>query len=161
MMELQSLVEQAVAAGLTVATAESLTGGMLASSLVQVPGASGMFSGGVIAYQNEVKVRVLGVDEERLRTHGAVDEQIASQMALGACRVTGARVGLSTTGVAGPQDHQGQPVGAVFVGVALDGAVQSYAYHFEGDRAAIRQQATDEALALLQQVVTAAREQNL
>ena len=160
-MDLQALVADAIAAGLTVGTAESLTGGMLAATLVQVPGASGMLQGGVIAYQNEIKSRVLGVDEHRLETHGAVDNLVACQMALGACRVTGARVGLSTTGVAGPEPHQGKAVGHVYLGVALDGAVQAYEYNFGGDRAMIRQQATDEALALLQQVVKAAREQKL
>ncbi|WP_125611158.1 CinA family protein [Specibacter cremeus] len=159
--DLAAVVRDAAAAGLSVATAESLTGGQLAATLVDVPGASGMLQGGVIAYQNAVKERVLGVDAARLATNGAVDATVACQMAQGACRVAGARVGLSTTGVAGPEPHQGKAVGDVFIGVAFDGAVQAYEYHFTGDRAAIRSQAVDEALALLAQVVAAAREQNL
>ncbi|MGO4384785.1 CinA family protein [Specibacter sp. RAF43] len=160
-LDMEALVADAVAARLTVSTAESLTGGMLAAEIVKVPGASGMLSGGVIAYQNDVKSRVLGVSEDLLETRGAVDAEVACAMALGACRITGARVGLSTTGVAGPEPHQGKTVGHVFIGVCLDGAVQAYEYHFGGDRAMIRQQATDEALALLHQVVKAAREQKL
>lgn len=160
-MDLAALVADATAAGLTVATAESLTAGLLAATLVEVPGASGMLNGGVIAYQNDVKVRALGVSAELLAERGAVDAQVACAMALGACHVVGARVGLSTTGVAGPEPHQGKAVGHVFIGVAIDGEVQAYEYHFGGDRTMIRQQAVDEALALLQQVVAAAREQKL
>ncbi|WP_035748921.1 CinA family protein [Arthrobacter sp. 35W] len=158
---LPMLVAEAVAAGMTVATAESLTGGMVAATLVQVPGASGMLQGGVVAYQNEIKTAVLGVDPELLEANGAVDAQVARQMALGACRIMGARVGISTTGVAGPEPHGGKLVGSVFIGVALDGEAQAYEYHFDGDRALVRQQACDEALSLLGQVVVAAREQNL
>jgi nicotinamide-nucleotide amidase len=159
--DLPTLVAEAVDAQLTVATAESLTGGMVAATLVQVPGASGMLLGGVIAYQNHIKTDVLGVDPARLASHGAVDGQVAAQMALGVCALMGARVGISTTGVAGPEAHGGKPVGNVYIGVALDGAVQAYEYHFAGDRAHVRQQACDEALALLDQVVAAAREQKL
>ena len=160
-MDLAALVADAAASGLSVSTAESLTGGLLAATIVDVPGASGMLFGGVVAYQNEVKVRALGVSAELLAERGAVDADVACAMALGACRLTGSRVGLSTTGVAGPEPHQGKPVGQVYIGVAFDGAVQAYEYHFGGDRAMIRQQAVDEALALLQQVVKATREQKL
>ncbi|MGA7206869.1 MAG: CinA family protein [Specibacter sp.] len=160
-MDLAALVADAVAVGLSVSTAESLTGGLLAATIVDVAGASGMFNGGVIAYQNDVKVSALGVPAELLAERGAVDAQVACAMALGACRVTGSRVGLSTTGVAGPEPHQGKEVGQVFIGVAIDGEVQAYDYRFGGDRAMIRRQAVDEAIALLRQVVTAAREQKL
>ncbi|WP_230085577.1 CinA family protein [Arthrobacter sp. AQ5-05] len=160
-MDLAALVADATSAGLSVSIAESLTGGMLAAAIVEIPGASGMFNGGVIAYQNSVKITALGVPEELLAETGAVNAQVACAMALGACRATGSRVGLSTTGVAGPDPHQGKEVGHVYLGVAFDGAAQAYEYHFGGDRAMIRQQATDEALALLQQVVNAAREQKL
>lgn len=158
---LAELIEAAVSAGLTVATAESLTGGMVAATLVQVPGASGMLQGGVIAYQNEVKVRLLGVSAELLETNGAVDPQVACAMALGACSATGARVGISTTGVAGPEPHQGKNVGYVYIAVALDGEVQSYEYHFGGDREMIRVQAVQEAISLLEQVIRCSGEQKL
>lgn len=160
-MDLAALVADATTAGLSVSTAESLTGGQLAATIVEVSGASGMFTGGIIAYQNSVKIKVLGVSEQLLAEHGAVDAGVACAMALGACQVTGSRVGVSTTGVAGPEPHQGKGVGHVFIGVAFDGEAQAYEYHFGGDRAMIRQQATDEALALLRQVVNATREQKL
>lgn len=160
-LDLPLLVAAAVDAGITVATAESLTGGLVAATLVQVPGASGMLQGGIIAYQNSVKAGILGVSEALLESAGSVDPQVAREMALGACRATGARVGVSTTGVAGPEPHDGKSVGSVYIGIALDGAAQSYEYHFDGDRVLIRQQACDEALSLLQQVVAQVREQNL
>lgn len=158
---LAGLVASAVAAGITVATAESLTGGMVASTLVQVPGASGMLQGGIVAYQNEVKVGLLGVSAALLESNGAVDPEVACAMALGACRATGARVGIATTGVAGPEPHQGKEVGHVYIAVALDGEAQSYEYHFGGDREMIRLQAVQEAISLLEQVIKGAGEQKL
>lgn len=158
---LAALVASAVAANITVATAESLTGGMVAATLIQVPGASGMFQGGVIAYQNELKERLLGVSPALLESRGAVDPEVAAAMALGACAAAGSRVGISTTGVAGPDPHQGKEVGHVYIGVAFDGEAQSYEYHFGGDREMIRVQATQEAISLLEQVIKAAGEQKL
>ena len=158
---LATLVASAIAADITVATAESLTGGMVAATITQVPGSSGMFQGGTIAYQNSVKERLLGVSASLLETQGAVDPQVACAMALGACAAAGARVGISTTGVAGPEPHQGKDVGHVYIGVALDGEPKSYEYHFAGDREMIRMQATQEAISLLHQVINAAGEQKL
>lgn len=160
-MRLAELVAAAVTANLTVATAESITGGMVAATLIQVPGASGMMQGGVVAYQNVVKERVLGVSTALLESNGAVDPQVACAMALGVCTATGARVGISTTGVAGPEPHQGKNVGHVFIAVALDGEAQPYEYHFGGDREMIRLQATQEAISLLEQVIRGAGEQKL
>lgn len=158
---LEALVAAAIAAQITVGTGESLTGGMVAATLVQVPGASGMLQGGVVAYQNHVKERLLGVPAELLAARGAVDPEVACAMARGACTATGARVGIATTGVAGPDPHQGKEVGHVYIGVALDGEAQSYEYHFGGDREMIRLQATQEAISLLEQVIKAAGEQKL
>lgn len=158
---LSALVAAGIEANLTVAVAESLTAGMVAASLAQVPGASGMLQGGVVAYQNSVKARLLGVSEELLASQGAVDAAVASAMALGVCSAVGARVGISTTGVAGPEPHQGKQVGTVFIGVALDGEAQAYEYHFAGDREMVRLQAAQEAISLLEQVIKAAGEQNL
>ena len=119
---LHRLAEQAVTGaidrGLTVATAESLTAGMVAAVLADTPGASGMLQGGVVAYQNSVKAGVLGVPAELLDAVGAVDAQVAAAMAEGARRICGADIGVSTTGVAGPEPHDGKAVGTVFIGVA-------------------------------------------
>lgn len=134
----RQVVGQLIRRGLTVATAESLTAGQVAAALADVPGASGTLQGGVVAYQNHVKAQVLGVDEALLRERGAVDEEVARQMAAGACRVLGADVGLATTGVAGPEPHQGQPVGTVILGVSGLGEETAVRLQLDGDRAQIR-----------------------
>lgn len=150
--------ERAIAAaraqGVTIAVAESLTGGAVTSALVSVPGASAVLHGGVVAYATPVKHTVLGVDAALLAAHGAVHPEVARQMARGIRRALAvdaaeATLGVSTTGIAGPDSPDGQPVGTVYVGVSLGEASEAFAYAFDGDRAAIRQQATDAALAAL------------
>lgn len=133
--------------GLTVATAESLTAGLLASTLAEVPGASGTLQGGVVAYQNHVKQALLGVDADLLARHGAVHPEVARQMAEGVRRATGADLGISTTGVAGPEPHQGQPVGTVYVGLAgLAGEAEAVLLRVDGDRETIRRGTVRQAL---------------
>lgn len=143
-------------AGLTVATAESLTGGLLCSTLVDVPGASAVVRGAVVAYATDVKASVLGVDAELLARTGPVDGAVAEQMARGARRVLGADVGVSTTGVAGPDAADGFAAGTVFVGLAADG-VPGGARHVRlalaGDRPAVRRAAVEAALRSLASVV--------
>ena len=134
-----------VAGGLTVGLAESLTGGLAASRLVNVPGATTWFRGSVVSYASEVKFDVLGVPEGPV-----VSEEAARAMAEGARRVLGADVGLSITGVAGPADQDGRPPGTVFVGLARpDRASQAFEFNVPGDRARVRQYATIAALDLL------------
>ncbi|MDI2036096.1 CinA family protein [Paenarthrobacter nitroguajacolicus] len=142
-------VGTAVGKNLTVATAESLTAGLVAATLANTPGASAMLQGGVIAYQNTVKVGVLGVPEELLESVGSVDGGVAEAMADGARRACAADIGISTTGVAGPDPHDGKDVGTVFVGVASGQGVASFQYSFSGDRQSIREQACEAALARL------------
>ncbi|WP_146363280.1 CinA family protein [Arthrobacter yangruifuii] len=136
-------------AGQTIATAESLTAGMLCAELGSVPGASAVLQGAVVAYQNGVKLSVLGVSAELLAEAGSVDGRVAEQMAAGARRVLGADVGVSTTGAAGPQAHDGKPVGTVFVGIATAEGTFSREFLFSGNRTAIRTAACTEALSLL------------
>ncbi|WAH98023.1 CinA family protein [Arthrobacter sp. MMS18-M83] len=139
-------VALAIERGLTVATAESLTAGLVAATLADTPGASGMLQGGVVAYQNSVKAAVLGVSPELLSAVGSVDAAVAVAMADGARRACGADVGVSTTGVAGPLPHDGKPVGTVFIAVATSSGTTAHAYSFHGDRPAIRAQANVAAL---------------
>ncbi|MDD7836703.1 MULTISPECIES: CinA family protein [Paenarthrobacter] len=134
---------------LTVATAESLTAGLVAATLANTPGASGMLQGGVVAYQNSVKAAVLGVPEALLAEVGSVDGGVAEAMADGARRACAADIGISTTGVAGPEPHDGKAVGTVFVGVASSLGTASFEYSFAGDRQSIREQACEAALARL------------
>lgn len=142
-------VAEAIAKHLTVATAESLTAGMVAATLANTPGASGMLQGGVVAYQNAVKAGVLGVRQSLLDAVGSVDGDVAAEMAEGARRACGADVGISTTGVAGPDAHDGKAVGTVFIGVATKDGSRSFEYAFTGDRQDIREKACTAALARL------------
>ncbi|MDG4863038.1 CinA family protein [Streptomyces sp. T-3] len=116
------VLELLVARGETLAVAESLTGGLVAAELTAVPGASRVFRGSVTAYATELKHQVLGVDGTLLAERGAVDTEVALQMARGARAVLEADWGIATTGVAGPDPQDGQPVGTVFVAVAGPGA---------------------------------------
>jgi nicotinamide-nucleotide amidase len=136
--------------GATAATAESLTAGLVAAALADVPGASGMLRGGVVSYANEVKARILGVSEQLLAEAGSVDPLVAAQMAEGARRVCSADYGVSTTGVAGPDPHDGKPVGTVYVAVAGPGGkTETQEFAFAGNRAEIRAAARDAALRAL------------
>lgn len=150
-----AVVDTLLERGLTIATAESLTAGLLAATLAEVPGASGTLQGGIVGYQNSVKERLLGVDPARLAGQGAVDAAVAEQMAAGARRATAADVGVATTGVAGPEPHQGQPVGTVYLGLAGPGqgreavGTEAVLLHLDGDRAAIRRATVTAALRLV------------
>jgi nicotinamide-nucleotide amidase len=151
------IVAEAIDAGLTVATAESLTAGMVCAELSNVPGASGMLIGAVVAYQSTVKENVLGVSGELLARAGSVDADVARQMAQCVRRLTGATLGVATTGVAGPQPHDGQQVGTVFIALADEYGAWCARHTFEGDRSSIRRQTTAQALLQLQQAIDAAR----
>jgi nicotinamide-nucleotide amidase len=124
--------------GWTVATAESLTGGLVSATLVDVPGASRSFRGGVVAYATDVKGSVLGVDAALLAEHGAVHPEVARQLAQRARVVLGADVGLGTTGVAGPDPQDGVPPGTVHVAVATPAGTVARTLTLTGDRPAIR-----------------------
>jgi nicotinamide-nucleotide amidase len=147
-----SAVDLLKRAGLTVATAESLTGGLLCGALTEVPGASAVVRGGVVAYATDLKQGVLGVSPDVLaRPGGAVQAEVASQMALGVCRVLGSDVGVATTGVAGPDPQDGQPVGTVFVAVAVGASVTGRHLSLGGCREEIRRATVAAALALLEE----------
>jgi nicotinamide-nucleotide amidase len=130
--------------GLSLGLAESLTGGMMGSRMTPVAGASGFFKGSIVSYDSEVKFGLLGVPQGPV-----VSAEAAEAMAAGACRVLAADVGLSVTGVAGPAEQDAQPVGTVFVGLSLDGEVESVPLRLPGDRERIRGFATISALNLL------------
>ena len=137
-------------AGKKLATAESLTGGGIGQVITSVSGASAVFAGGIISYTNEVKHRVLGVPVEILDTCGAVSAPVAKAMAEGARRVTGADAAVSVTGLAGPDgDEFGNPVGTVFIGYADGQTAFAREYHFDGDRADVREQTICAALKLV------------
>lgn len=143
-----ALLTTALRARLTVAVAESLTGGRVAAALTAVPGASNVLRGSVTAYATDLKARVLGVDAGLLDRVGAVDGEVARQMALGVRKVCGADLGVATTGVAGPAEQDGKPVGTVYVAVVgPDPDLASITpARFTGDRAGIQAAAARLAL---------------
>jgi PncC family amidohydrolase len=134
------------ARGETASSAESLTGGGLAELLSATPGASASYLGGVVSYATALKESVLGVPAELVAAHGVVSAECAEAMAVGVRRLTEATWGVSTTGVAGPTEQEGKPVGTVYVAVAGPSGVQSVELQLDGDRPAIRQQASVLAL---------------
>jgi nicotinamide-nucleotide amidase len=146
-----AVANRLVAHGLTFGVAESLTGGLIASRLVNVPGASAWFRGGVVAYASEVKFDVLG-----LPVGPVVTEAAAAAMAEGARKVTGADVGLGITGVAGPDDQEGIAPGSLFVGLALPGRpTEARQLRVPGDRERVRQYGAISALDLLRRALDA------
>jgi nicotinamide-nucleotide amidase len=144
---------------LTIAVAESLTGGLLVAELIGVPGASAVVRGGVVAYNTALKHSLLGVDAALLASRGAVDPDVAVAMAEGvrlACAVDGvpASIGLSTTGVAGPDPQDGKPVGTVFIGVATASGTRVFDLTLGGSRNALRRRVVSESLVQLKKVLT-------
>lgn len=139
--------------GATLAVAESLTGGLVAAEVTSVPGASRTFRGSVTAYATDLKRDVLGVDGLLLAERGAVDPEVARQMAEGVRRVLGTDWGLATTGVAGPEPQDGKPVGTVHLAVAGPDGVSARELRLDGSRAAIRGITVHAALALLRQAL--------
>lgn len=133
----------------SVSTAESLTGGRLASALTEVPGSSEVYAGGVVSYWTDVKVDVLGVPSSIVSEHGVVSAQCAQAMAEGARRLLATTYGISTTGVAGPKTQEGKPVGTVYVAVAGPATTEVVALDLAGDRAAIQQASVDAVLSAL------------
>lgn len=138
----------------TIGAAESLTGGLLAASLVAVPGASARVRGGVVAYATDLKHRLLGVDAELLDMHGAVHPEVARQMADGVRAALGAPgrpvdVGVSTTGVAGPDPADGQAVGTVHIGVATPLGTRVETLQLSGSRDEIRAETVRRSLMLV------------
>lgn len=148
------IVEKATAAGATVATAESLTGGLIAAMLTSVPGSSASVRGGIVSYVNEVKAEVLGVSEDVLARQGAVDELVALQMARGALRELGSDVSVAVTGIAGPAGAEpGKPVGTVWIGCATAKKTHAACHHFEGGREAVRLQTVLIALRTMEEAL--------
>jgi nicotinamide-nucleotide amidase len=140
--------------GLMMATAESLTGGALGDLLSAAPGASRGYLGGVVSYATEVKQRLLQVSEETVEKHGVVSAECAAEMAVGVRALFRADVALSTTGVAGPTEMEGKPVGTVFIGVAGPDHVRTVDLHLDGERPEIRAATCREAVqALLAELV--------
>jgi PncC family amidohydrolase len=152
------VLDLARAQGLTIAAAESCTGGLVAVRLTSVPGSSDAFAGGVVAYDNRLKRELLGVSDEVLSRHGAVSAEAAAAMARGAREGVGADVSVSVTGVAGPGGGTPEkPVGLVYLHATTPTAEEAMELRLPGDRAAVRRRAAASALHLLRRVLSQSR----
>lgn len=142
--------------GLTLGTAESCTGGLIAKLITDLPGASAVLKGGIVSYTNEVKANVLGVPQTLLEKYGAVSPQVAEAMARGAKKVLGCDIALSATGVAGPDpDDRGNPVGLVYLGLAYGEDCIVREYHAgKGDRDRVRRMSAGTALDMVRRYLT-------
>lgn len=150
MADLRGLHQLFTRHGLTLALAESCTGGMIAARVTDIPGCSAWFRGGVVAYNNQVKTDLLQVPETLLEQHGAVSEPVARTMAEGVRRAIGSDLALSVTGIAGPDGGTTEkPVGTVFMAVVDQRDCQVERFLFSGDRSQVRQQAVDQAIIML------------
>ena len=144
------------ASGRTLAVAESCTGGLIAGAITSIPGSSGYFPGGIVAYRNSAKTSLLDVPPSLIAAHGAVSREVALAMAEGGLSRFGADLAIAVTGVAGPGGgSRGKPVGTVWVAVvARDGVRQAHRFRFHGDRDAVRRETVrvslDSAIAVLQ-----------
>jgi nicotinamide-nucleotide amidase len=141
----------------TVATAESLTGGLVADTLVEIPGVSAVFRGGLVVYATDLKHSLAGVSERLLAERGPVDADVALELAAGARSRCGADWGLATTGVAGPEPQDGVPVGLVYVAVAGPGGETVRELRLDGNRAAVRTESVTAVLNLLVDQLRGAR----
>jgi nicotinamide-nucleotide amidase len=142
--------------GASLSTAESLTAGLIASTLAEVPGASDVLRGGLVAYATEIKISVLGVDASLIDRDGVVSAACAEAMALRACSLFSSDWAVSATGVAGPAEQDGKPAGTVFVAVAGPGVIQSRRLAVRGGRDAVRRASSDAALQLVFELVSQA-----
>jgi PncC family amidohydrolase len=142
--------------GLTLVTAESCTGGLIAHRITNVPGSSAYYLGGFVTYANEVKESLLGVRQETLLAHGAVSEETAREMAEGARLELGADLGLSVTGICGPTGGTPtKPVGLTYIALATADSVRCERHVWQGDRLANKEQSAEAALRLVQETLKA------
>ena len=152
----EEVVQKLLEKNLTITTAESCTGGLIAATLVNVSGASGCFNEGYITYANESKIRLLGVKEESIREFGVVSGVVVKEMAEGVLKKAGADISVAVSGIAGPLGGSvDKPVGTVYIGLCLKDKLTnnltkaSYKFHFEGDRMQIRNMTVVETLKLI------------
>jgi PncC family amidohydrolase len=141
---------------LTCAVAESCTGGLIGAAITSIAGSSEWFGGGVIAYSNDIKMRLLGVPEQVLTRHGAVSAETVSAMAEGAARLMQTDCAIAVSGIAGPGGGtEEKPVGLIFIGIRVNGETKSFRYIFPGDRSTVRNQTAGTAISLLTTMLTA------
>lgn len=142
-MKEKKLVLKLIEKGYRIATAESCTGGMIASTIVNVSMASKVLDESIVTYSNEAKVKYLGVKPETIENVGVVSEEVVAEMAAGIAKASGANVGVGVSGIAGPTGATAtKPVGMVCFGFYIDGKVQTFTKYFKGSRTAVRKKST-------------------
>jgi PncC family amidohydrolase len=151
---LRSLHEVLRRRGLTIAVAESCTGGLLAAALTELPGSSRSFLGGLVTYADRAKIDLLDIDKTVIDAHGAVSAEVAQLMAQGASRVFGAEVGIGVTGIAGPDSEGEKPVGLTFIGATQGDQALVRQYNWTGDRALNREASVGAAIALATEILS-------
>lgn len=135
---------------LTLATAESCTGGLISHLITNVSGSSDYFLGGIVSYSNESKINLLNVKKETIEKYGAVSKQTASEMALNVSKKFGSGIGISTTGIAGPSSGTVEkPVGLVYIGLSFKDKILVHKFNFKGSRLSIKKQAAHQAIKLI------------
>ncbi len=135
---------------LTLSAAESCTGGLMSSRITDIPGSSEYFRGGVVAYQNDVKERILGVPHEVIAKHGVISEETVTAMAAGCRRLFASDIAVAITGLAGPGGGTAEkPVGLVYIGLATNAGVVAHRYQWNGDRIQNKKKAVDTAITLI------------
>jgi nicotinamide-nucleotide amidase len=149
----QKIISNAINKKLSMATIESLTGGMVSSLLTSVPGASQVFKGSLVSYQDIVKTLILGLNETELKKVGVVSSQTAKNMAENGLTFFGVDICLATTGIAGPVTVEGKPVGLVFIAVATKKETIFKELHLKGNRSMIRRKASLEVLKLVYEMI--------
>ena len=143
----EKLVKYLTEKGMTVTTAESCTGGLIASTLVDIPGASAVLREAYVTYAEASKEKLLGVKAGTIAAHTVVSSEVAKEMAAGAARAAGADAAMSVTGYAGPEDGEdGTPAGTVYIGTCVGEKLRVEKYLFSGNRRQVREQATEAAL---------------
>lgn len=150
----EKIIELLIKHQLTITTAESCTGGLIAAALVNVPGVSGQFEEGYITYSNDAKEKLLGVSHETLERYGAVSSQTAEEMAKGARKAADADISIISTGIAGPDGGTAEkPVGLVYLACSLEEETEVERHFFSGDRQKVRQASVLAALALVEKMI--------
>ncbi len=151
-MGFQELQELFIKKGLTLGSIESFTGGLFASQVTQVPGASNYFKGAIVTYATEVKENLLGIPHAEVEKHGVVSSKIASLMAELGRKKLNVDVAVSFTGNAGPSTMEGKPVGEIYIGICYQGEVKVFPYLLKGDRKSIQNQAISLAVEELKKI---------
>lgn len=151
----EDLAEIALRKGVTISCAESCTGGLIGASITELPGSSTYFLGSAVTYSNDAKMSILGVEGSVLAEHGAVSDEVARQMALGACRLFSSDYSVAVTGIAGPGGATDtKPVGLVYIAVSDGSRCVSTCNVFAGDRSSVRSETVDQAIGLLTDMIS-------